>query len=45
MKARKIVLITADLFLIVVGIVQIILASRNTVKKFTFSEEPDTIVK
>lgn len=44
MKARKIVLITADLFLIVVGIVQIILASRNTVKKFTFSEEPDTIV-
>ena len=44
MKTRKIVLITADLLLLVVGIVQIILAARNTVKKFTFSEEPDSIV-
>ncbi|MBO4532725.1 MAG: DUF4340 domain-containing protein [Treponema sp.] len=44
MKTRKIVLITADLFLLVVGIVQIILASRNTVKKFTFNEEPDSIL-
>ena len=40
MKTRKIVLIAADLLLLVVGIVQIILASRNTVKNFTFSEEP-----
>ena len=44
MKTRKIVLIAADLLLLVVGIVQIILASRNTVKNFTFSEEPDSIL-
>lgn len=44
MKTRKIVLIAADLILLVVGIVQIILANRTTVKVFTFDEEPDTIV-
>lgn len=44
MKARKIVLITADLILLIVGIVQIILGSRTTVKVFSFNEEPDKIL-
>ena len=44
MKTRKIVLIAADLILLIVGIVQIIAASRTTVKVFSFSEEPDKIV-
>ena len=44
MKTRKIVLITADLILLVVGIIQIIAASRSSVKVFDFSEEPDKIV-
>ena len=44
MKTRKIVLITADLILLVVGIIQIIVASRSSVKVFDFSEEPDKIV-
>ena len=44
MKTRKIVLITADLILLVVGIIQIIAAARSTVKTFKFSEEPDTIL-
>jgi len=44
MKTRKIVLIVADLLLLIVGIVQIIAANRSTVKSFTFSEEPDTIL-
>ena len=43
MKTRKIVLITADLILLVVGIIQIIVGARSTVKTFAFSEEPDTI--
>lgn len=44
MKTRKIVLITADLILLVVGIIQIIAAARSTVKTFKFSEEPDSIL-
>ncbi|MBR5401935.1 MAG: DUF4340 domain-containing protein [Treponema sp.] len=44
MKTRKIVLIAADLILLIVGILQIIAASRTTVKVFSFSEEPDKIV-
>ena len=44
MKTRKIVLITADVILLIVGIVQIILNSRSTVKSFTFTESPDKIL-
>ena len=44
MKTRKIVLIAADLILLVVGIIQIIAANRSTVKSFSFSEDPDTIL-
>ena len=44
MKTRKIVLITANLLLLVIGIIQIIQGARSTVKTFTFSEEPDKIV-
>ena len=44
MKTRKIVLITADLILLVVGIIQIIVGARSTVKTFAFSEQPDKIV-
>ena len=44
MKTRKIVLIAADVILLIVGIVQIILNTRSTVKSFTFSETPDKIV-
>ena len=44
MKTRKIVLIAADAILLIVGIVQIILNTRNTVKTFTISETPDQIV-
>ena len=44
MKTRKIVLIAADVILLIVGIVQIILNTRSTVKTFTFSETPDKIV-
>ena len=44
MKARKIVLIAADLILLVVAVVQIIIGARNTVKVFTFEEEPDAIL-
>ncbi len=44
MKTRKIVLIAADAILLIVGIVQIILNTRSTVKYFTFSETPDQIV-
>ena len=44
MKTRKIVLIAADVILLIVGIVQIILNSRSTVKNFSFSETPDQIV-
>ena len=44
MKTRKIVLLTANAILLVVGIIQIIVNTRNTVKTFSFSEEPDQIV-
>ena len=44
MKTRKIVLIAADVILLIVGIVQIILNTRSTVKSFTFSDTPDKIV-
>ena len=44
MKTRKIVLIAADVILLIVGIVQIILNSRSTVKSFTFTESPDKIL-
>ena len=44
MKARKIVLIAADLILLVVAVVQIIIGARSTVKVFTFEEEPDAIL-
>ena len=44
MKTRKIVLIAADVILLIVGIVQIILNSRSTVKTFKYSETPDKIV-
>ena len=44
MKTRKIVLIAADILLLIVGIVQIILGARSTVKSFTFTEEPDQFV-
>lgn len=44
MKTRKIVLIAADLLLLIVGIIQIILGSRSTVKIFSYDEEPDAIV-
>ena len=44
MKTRKIVLIAADIILLIVGIVQIIINTRSTVKNFSFSETPDQIV-
>ena len=44
MKTRKIVLIAADVILLIVGIIQIIINTRSTVKYFTFSETPDQIV-
>lgn len=44
MKTRKIVLIAADLLLLIVGIVQIILGARSTVKIFSYDEEADSIV-
>ena len=44
MKTRKIVLIAADVILLIVGIIQIIINTRSTVKNFTFSETPDQIV-
>ena len=44
MKARKIVLITADLILLIVGIIQTIVGARSTVKTFSFTDEPDKIV-
>ena len=44
MKTRKIVLIAVDAFLLIVGIIQIIVSTRSTVKTFTFSETPDQIV-
>ena len=44
MKTRKLVLIIADVLLLVVGIIQIIVAGRTTVKNFQFSEQPDTIL-
>ena len=44
MKTRKLVLIIADLLLLVVGIIQIIVNNRTTVKNFAFSEAPDTIL-
>lgn len=44
MKTRKIVLIAADVILLIVGIVQIILNSRSTVKSFTFADTPDKIL-
>lgn len=44
MKPRKIVLLTADIILLIVGIIQIIAATRSTVKTFSFTEEPDKIV-
>ena len=44
MKTRKIVLIAADILLLIVGIVQIIINTRSTVKTFTFSENPDQIL-
>ena len=44
MKTRKIVLIAVDILLLIVGIVQIIIGARDNVKKFTFSEEPDSIL-
>ena len=44
MKTRKIVLIAADIILLIVGIIQIIINTRSTVKKFSFSETPDQIV-
>ena len=44
MKTRKIVLITADLILLIVGIIQIIIGARSTVKTFSFTDEPDKIV-
>lgn len=44
MKTRKIVLIAADILLLIVGIVQIILGARSTVKVFSFNEDPDTIL-
>ena len=45
MKTRKIVLIAADIILLIVGIIQIIINTRSTVKKFSFSETPDQISK
>ena len=44
MKTRKIVLIAADVLLLIVGVVQIILNSRSTVKSFTFTDTPDKIL-
>ncbi len=44
MKTRKIVLITVDLILLIIGIIQVIIGARSTVKIFDFSEEPDKIV-
>ena len=44
MKTRKIVLIAADIILLIVGIVQIIINTRSTVKNFSFSETPDQIL-
>ena len=44
MKTRKIVLIAADVILLIVGIVQIIINTRSTVKNFNFTENPDQIV-
>ena len=44
MKTRKIVLITVDLILLIIGIIQIIIGARSTVKIFDFSDEPDKIV-
>ena len=44
MKTRKIVLIAVDAFLLIVGIIQIIVNTRSTVKTFSFSEAPDQIV-
>ncbi len=44
MKTRKIVLIALDAFLLLVGIIQIIINTRSTVKNFSFSDTPDQIV-
>ena len=44
MKTRKIVLIAADVILLIVGIIQIVINTRSTVKTFKFSETPDQIV-
>ncbi|MBO6100016.1 MAG: hypothetical protein J6P07_01620, partial [Spirochaetaceae bacterium] len=44
MKTRKIVLIAADVLLLIVGVVQIILNSRSTVKSFTCTDTPDKIL-
>ena len=44
MKTRKIVLIAADIVLLLVGIIQIIVSSRSTVKNFSFSDSPDSIL-
>ena len=44
MKTRKIVLISVDVILLIVGIVQIILNTRSTVKNFIFTETPDQIL-
>ena len=44
MKPRKIILITVDVILLIIGIIQIIAGARSTVKNFDFSEQPDKIV-